>query len=255
MDYFVFFSILDAFGTNGRPLPGDPLLPHQLHAEALTKLYSTGSRTLVVLDELSLQLASEEGSLAILGPSGSGKSTLLHILGSLDTPTSGQLSLDGVNPLGMSPNELARHRSQRIGFVFQDHYLLPQLTAIGNVLLARLAIGKVRAEDEKRAEELLEAAGLADRRTHLPSQLSGGERQRVAIARALINRPAMLLCDEPTGNLDAPTAAEIGEMLHRSARAHDAILIIATHSASLAATCQRRVHLVDGKLVNRAGTA
>jgi lipoprotein-releasing system ATP-binding protein len=209
----------------------------------------TAAGSLVVLDGVSLDLASQDGAVAILGPSGSGKSTLLNILGSLDIPTAGTLTLDGVNPLGLSQTQLARHRAGHIGFVFQDHHLLPQLTAIENVLLARLALGPVREADRQRAESLLEAVGLADRRTHLPAELSGGQRQRVAIARTLMNKPSLLICDEPTGDLDAQTAKSIGELLHESARQEDALLVLATHSAVLAATCRRRLELVQGKLV------
>jgi lipoprotein-releasing system ATP-binding protein len=209
---------------------------------------------LKVLVDVNLEVNSTSGAVAILGPSGSGKSTLLHILGSLDVPTAGKLALDGVDPLGLSPLQLARHRAERIGFVFQDHHLLPQLTALENVLLARLALGSVRSSDRQRAEDLLKAVGLEERKMHLPAELSGGQRQRVAIARALLNMPALLLCDEPTGDLDASSAAAIGQLLHEAAREHDALLIIATHAAALAATCARRVHLTEGRLCEE-GTA
>ncbi len=224
-------------------------LPHELHVAGLTKVYAAPAGALTVLAGISLDVRSDDGAVAILGPSGSGKSTLLHILGSLDLPSGGTLSLDGVNPLTMTPNELARYRAERVGFVFQDHHLLPQLTAIENVLLARLALGTVRPADRTRAESLLEAVGLADRRTHLPAELSGGQRQRVAIARALMNQPALLLCDEPTGDLDSLSAAVTRQLLHATARQHDALLILATHSATLAATCARRLRLAAGQLV------
>jgi lipoprotein-releasing system ATP-binding protein len=228
-------------------------LPHELIGAGLTKVYATAAGTLTVLDEVTLHMRSAEGAVAILGPSGSGKSTLLHILGSLDVPTAGTLAVDGVNPLGMSQVQLARHRAERIGFVFQDHHLLPQLTAVENVLLARLALGAVGAADVERAEMLLKAVGLEDRRAHLPAEQSGGQRQRVAIARALMNKPALLICDEPTGDLDAAAAGAIGELLHAAAREHDALLILATHSAALAATCARRLRIVEGKLVEEEG--
>jgi lipoprotein-releasing system ATP-binding protein len=223
-------------------------LPHELHAVGLSKTYPAPAGDLDVLVDVTLEVKHTSGSVAILGPSGSGKSTLLHILGSLDVPTAGTISLDGVDPLRLSPLQLARHRAERIGFVFQDHHLLPQLTALENVLLARLAMGSVRSADRKRAENLLKAVGLEERKTHRPAELSGGQRQRVAIARALLNAPALLLCDEPTGDLDAPSAAAIGKLLHDAAREHDALLIIATHAAALAATCARRLHLADGRL-------
>ncbi len=232
-------------------------MPHELHADGLTKVYVSAAGTLMVLDNVSLDLRSHDGALAILGPSGSGKSTLLHILGSLDLPTAGTLALDGVNPLAMSNTQLARYRAERIGFVFQDHHLLPQLTAVENVLLPRLALGPARHADRDRAEALLAAVGLGDRRTHLPAELSGGQRQRVAIARTLMNQPALLLCDEPTGDLDAHTAATIAQLLHQAAREQDALLIVATHSAALAATCARLMHLILGRLepVDQSGNA
>jgi lipoprotein-releasing system ATP-binding protein len=229
---------------------------HRLLAQHLAKSFPTPAGPLSVLTDISLDRASNHGPLAILGPSGSGKSTLLHILGSLDTPTAGTLSLDGVNPLSLTPAALAHYRATHVGFVFQDHHLLPQLTALENVLIARLALGPVRAEHRARAQELLHAVNLADRQTHLPSELSGGQRQRVAIARALMNSPALILCDEPTGDLDAVSAAAIGELLHAAARQHNAILILATHSETLAATCPQRMQLAGGLLLLRhAGAA
>jgi lipoprotein-releasing system ATP-binding protein len=230
-------------------------LSHELHVAGLTKIFAAPAGALTVLDDISLNMDSAHGALAILGPSGSGKSTLLHILGSLDLPTSGMLALDGVNPLTMTAADLARHRAQRIGFVFQDHHLLPQLTALENVLLARLALGPVGPADRSRAESLLAAVGLTDRQTHLSAELSGGQRQRVAIARALINKPALLLCDEPTGDLDAASATVVGQLLHAAAREHDTLLILATHSATLAATCPRRLRLLDGKLTSADDSA
>jgi lipoprotein-releasing system ATP-binding protein len=230
-------------------------LPHELLAQGITKTYPAPAGDLQVLIDINLKVDTASGAVAILGPSGSGKSTLLHILGSLDLPTAGTLSLDGSAPLKLSSRKLARHRAEFIGFVFQDHHLLPQLTAIENILLARLALGSVRTADRKRAEALLRAIGMADRESYLPSQLSGGQRQRVAIARALLNMPAMLLCDEPTGDLDAPSAAAVGALLHETARQHDALLIIATHSPALAATCARRLHLVNGRLTEEGNPA
>ena len=230
-------------------------LPHELRAAGLTKVFAAPAGALTVLAGISLDVRSNDGSVAILGPSGSGKSTLLQILGSLDVPTSGSLTLDGLNPLTMTPAQLARHRAEHIGFVFQDHHLLPQLTAIENVLLARLALGPVTPADRQRAESLLAAVGLTDRQNHLPAELSGGQRQRVAIARALMNKPALLICDEPTGDLDALSATVTGQLLHAAAREHDALLILATHSAPLAATCARRLHLVEGHLTPADATA
>jgi lipoprotein-releasing system ATP-binding protein len=229
-------------------------LPHALHAVGLCKTYPAPAGDLKVLVDVALDVDHQTGSVAILGPSGSGKSTLLHILGSLDVPTGGTISLDGIKPLELSPRDLARHRAERIGFVFQDHHLLPQLTALENVLLARLALGSVRKSDRERAEGLLKAVGLAERTAHVPAELSGGQRQRVAIARALLNAPALLLCDEPTGDLDGQAAAAVGQLLHEAAREHDALLIVATHAPALAATCARRLRLCEGRLTEE-GTA
>jgi lipoprotein-releasing system ATP-binding protein len=224
-------------------------VPHELIAFELSKSYATPSGVLVVLDRLSLRLGTADGPLAILGPSGSGKSTLLSILGCLDQPSSGRSLLDGVDAQAMPAGQVARHRARQIGFVFQDHHLLPQLTALENVLIARMALGAVRGEDRCRADELLAAMDLTNQAGHLPAELSGGQRQRVSVARALMNRPALLLCDEPTGNLDAHMAAQVAELIHQSARSQDALLIITTHSAALAATCARQLHLRDGRLV------
>jgi lipoprotein-releasing system ATP-binding protein len=220
----------------------------QLQVRDLCKHYPTPAEPLVVLSALSMDLSPGQ-SLAILGPSGSGKSTLLNILGTLDRPTSGTVRLGDVDPFVLDAAELARFRGRRIGFVFQDHHLLPQCTAIENVLVARLACGHVRPDDADQAGDLLKRVGLADRATHLPSELSGGERQRVALARALMNAPALLLCDEPTGNLDAKTSRAVGELLNAVADDGRAMLLVATHSLALAAMFQRRLRLEDGTLV------
>jgi lipoprotein-releasing system ATP-binding protein len=186
--------------------------------------------------------------VAILGPSGSGKSTLLNIVGTLDRPTGGQVRIGGVDPFGLSAKELAAFRSKSVGFVFQDHHLLPQCTAIENVLVARLAAGKVTADDSARAADLLQQVGLSGRASHLPAELSGGERQRVAIARALMNRPSLLLCDEPTGNLDTRTSRTIGDLLHRLMADGNAMLVVVTHSDALAASFSRVARMTDGVL-------
>jgi len=218
-----------------------------LEVRELHKEYPTPAEPLVVLRGVSLDMCPGQ-SLAVLGPSGSGKSTLLNIIGTLDAPTRGSVSFDGSNPFALPPGDLARFRAQRIGFVFQDHHLLPQCTAMENVLIARLAAGPVRAQDKDRAQQLLNAVGLSQRHAHLPSELSGGERQRVAVARALMNRPMLLLCDEPTGNLDARNSAAIGELLTNLAAQDDVMLIVATHSQSLAQRFGRRVQLQEGLL-------
>ncbi|MDD4891853.1 MAG: ABC transporter ATP-binding protein [Phycisphaerae bacterium] len=221
--------------------------PASLVLTDVTKEYPTPTEPLCVLRGVSLSLAPGD-RVAILGPSGSGKSTLLNIIGTLDRPTAGQVRLGEVDPFALSAADLAQFRSRRVGFVFQDHHLLPQCTALENVLLAKLAAGAVDRADVARAEELLARVGLSGRREHVPAELSGGERQRVAIARALMNRPAMLLCDEPTGNLDAPAARAVGELFVELAGETGAILIVVTHSESLAAQVGRSLRLVEGKL-------
>jgi len=182
-----------------------------------------------------------------MGPSGSGKSTLLSILGTLDSPTSGSVELDGQNPFTLAEPDLARFRNERIGFVFQDHCLLPQCTVLENVLIPTL----VAAPDpgyQPRARKLLEQVGLGARLDHLPSQLSGGEKQRVAIARALIRQPLLLLCDEPTGNLDRNSAAAAASLLLDLHREQKTILILVTHSEKLAGLVPERFELLDGRL-------
>jgi lipoprotein-releasing system ATP-binding protein len=212
----------------------------------LRKEYPTPAQPLVVLRGVELQMSPGD-RLAVVGPSGSGKSTLLNILGTLDAPTGGSVRLGGVDPFALSPGDLAKFRSRSIGFIFQDHHLLPQCTALENVLLPRLALGRTTDDDRRRAVELLGRVGLADRVTHLPAELSGGERQRVAIARALINRPAVLLCDEPTGNLDRRTADTVADLLMSLSR--ETILIGVTHSPHLAERFGRRMRMDEGELV------
>jgi lipoprotein-releasing system ATP-binding protein len=219
----------------------------QLEVRGVRKEYPTPAEPLVVLNGVSFSLSAGE-TMAIVGPSGSGKSTLLHILGTLDRPTAGSVLLNGADPFALSPDELARFRSERVGFVFQDHHLLPQCTAIENVLLAKLALGRVEERDVKRAGELLRQVGLEQRTTHLPAELSGGERQRVSVARALMNRPTMLLCDEPTGSLDATTGRAVADIIFSLAAEAKLILIVVTHSAELAERFPRRLQMQDGVL-------
>jgi lipoprotein-releasing system ATP-binding protein len=216
----------------------------------IKKEYPTPTEPLVVLRGITLSLGPGD-SLAILGPSGSGKSTLLNILGTLDTPTSGSFTLDGTDPLKLSAADLAKFRAHNIGFIFQDHHLLPQCTALENILITKLATGKVTDPDIQRGKDLLAKVSLTDRATHLPSELSGGERQRVAIARALMNQPKLLLCDEPTGNLDSKTSATIGELLVNLAAETNAILIAVTHSAQLASLFHTQLHMSDGILIRQ----
>ena len=219
-----------------------------LKAEAIQKSYATRSGELVVLRDVSLTLDAG-GSAAVLGPSGSGKSTLLNILGTLEPPTAGRVTLDGCDPFALPERELARFRNRQVGFVFQDHHLLPQCSVLENVLLPTLAGGNPRAgRAEDDARELLRRVGLSDRLDHRPAELSGGERQRAALARALINRPRLVLADEPTGNLDRATAERVGELLAELPRAHGAILVVVTHSSSLAARFDVQYTLTDGTL-------
>lgn len=213
-----------------------------LRVEKLTKSYPTPAEDLVVLKELSLSMNAGD-NLAVVGPSGTGKSTLLHILGTLDRPTSGTVTLQGVAPFELSPSALAQFRNRHIGFVFQDHYLLPQLNVLQNVLIPALASGGIEPAHEARANELLERVGLADRKSHLPSELSGGERGRGAVARALLLSPTLILADEPTGNLDAHNADRIVSLLLELQQQDNAMLVVVTHSESLASQLQRTLRL------------
>ena len=186
-------------------------------------------------------------ALAVIGPSGSGKSTLLYVLGALEPPTSGSVTLGDVDPFRLSEPALAAFRNRRVGFVFQDHCLLPQLSVLENVLLPTL-VAEPRADFEARARALVEQVGLADRADHRPAALSGGERQRAAIARALIRQPRLLLCDEPTGNLDRASADNVASVLLDLHRRQQTILVIVTHSPQLAARCPVRFELDERKL-------
>jgi lipoprotein-releasing system ATP-binding protein len=221
-----------------------------LHVAHLSKEYPTPHGPLEVLSDVSFSLAPGEAA-AIMGPSGSGKSTLLYVLGALEPPTSGTVTLDGRNPFLLTQATLAAFRNRAIGFVFQDHCLLPQCTVIENVLIPTLVTSADRQQPSvvQRARELVEQVGLADRAGHRPAQLSGGERQRVALARALIHGPRLLLCDEPTGNLDRASAENVASLLLDLHRLGNAILIVVTHSAALAAKFPLRFELADRKLV------
>ncbi len=223
----------------------------ELIVENVVKEYPTPTPAapLRVLGGVSLKLHSGE-NLAILGPSGSGKSTLLHVMGGLDAPTSGTVTLDGQNPFALSEKELAHFRNRNIGFIFQDHHLLPQLTVLENVLLPTIAEGSPDASLKQRARDLIERVGLSERMTHRPAELSGGERERVAVARALIHNPVLLLADEPTGNLDRKNATAIGELLLELQKQENTMLVVVTHSLELADMLSRRVELEDGALVN-----
>ena len=220
----------------------------------VTKQFPTRGEPLTVLRGVSLEL-SDGQNLAVLGPSGCGKSTLLHIIGTLERPTSGGVELKGQDPLELDEPALAAFRNQRIGFVFQDHHLLPQCSVLENVLLPTIAHGATTPEQLDRARMLLDRVGLADRLEHRPAELSGGERQRVAVARALIHRPALLLADEPTGNLDRTTAASVGQLLLELQQSEGTMLIVVTHSLELASRFDRQVELDAGKIKPVAGGA
>lgn len=220
-----------------------------LVAEHLAKSYpTTADQALQVLSDASLRLSSGE-NVAILGPSGSGKSTLLAILGTLDQPTSGKFTIGDVDPFQLAEPKLAKFRSQKIGFVFQDHHLLPQCTVLENVLVPFLANGSAGKAEIDAATALIGRVGLAERVLHRPAQLSGGERQRVAIARALVRKPALVLADEPTGNLDGHTAEEITRLLLELQAEQNSMLVVVTHSETLASQMQRRMKIADGVLL------
>jgi lipoprotein-releasing system ATP-binding protein len=229
---------------------GDLIVDH------LYKEYPTPSEPLVVIRDVSFSLERGE-ALAVMGPSGSGKSTLLYVLGALEPPTRGTVSLEGANPFAVGEAELASFRNRRVGFVFQDHHLLPQCSALENVLIPTMAPGAAYSgeEAETRARELLGRVGLSSRLEHLPAELSGGERQRVAIARALINQPPLILADEPTGNLDRHTADKVADLLLELHEQENTILVLVTHSLELAERLPQRAELLDGQLVGAAKAA
>ncbi|AMV33875.1 Lipoprotein-releasing system ATP-binding protein LolD [Pirellula sp. SH-Sr6A] len=218
-----------------------------LIARNISKFYPTPAEDLVILEHVDLTLEAGQNA-AIIGPSGSGKSTLLQILGVLDRPTSGTLSIRDQDPFALSETAQARFRNDHIGFVFQDHHLLPQWNVLENTLLPGLAQGRPDAAMRQRAHYLLERVGLQDRLHHLPSQLSGGERERVAVARALLRKPLLVLADEPTGNLDEENAAKISDLLLAMPREENAILIVVTHSMELARKMERCFELKQKKL-------
>ncbi|MEY2429565.1 MAG: lipoprotein-releasing system ATP-binding protein [Verrucomicrobiota bacterium] len=223
-----------------------------LKVSNLTKRYDSpdSAGSLTVLDGVSLEVVRGE-SVAIIGPSGSGKSTLLQIIGTLDHATAGEVSLDGKNLTDLNEIELAAVRNLQIGFVFQAHYLLPQCTVLENALVPTLARpnGPGRDGSEARAQKLLKRVGLGERMGHRPGELSGGERQRAAVVRALINRPQLLLADEPTGSLDHASALQLGQLLVELNREEGVTLIVVTHARELAQRMGRVMELKDGRLV------
>ena len=219
-------------------------------AKDIVKEFQTPTGPLRILDGVSVELDCGQ-SLAVVGPSGSGKSTFLHIAGTLDQASSGELSLDGTDPSGFSNLQLAQFRNKKIGFVFQEHYLLPQLSALENVLVPAVATGHVSQELRDRAQQLLARVDLQDRIDHRPAALSGGERQRVAVARALLMQPVLILADEPTGSLDQKNAEVIGQLLLDLQKTGNNILICVTHSDRLARNFDVRVTIENGKFVTQ----
>jgi lipoprotein-releasing system ATP-binding protein len=221
-----------------------------LSVTGLTKTFSTAGGDLHILTGIDIGMTPGD-ALAVTGPSGSGKSTLLYILGLLDEPTSGTVEIGGEQPLKFDPAAQARFRSRHIGFIFQDHHLLPQCTVLENVLIPALADRGADEAAENRARELLGRVGLGERLNHRPAQLSGGEKQRVAVCRALINQPLLVLADEPTGNLDRKTATSVGNLLLELAGEQQTMLVCVTHSQELAGRFASHYELVDGKLVEQ----
>lgn len=218
-----------------------------LVVENLSKEYRTPGGSLPILSDVSLRLGRGD-AVAVMGPSGSGKSTLLYVLGALEPPTSGAVTLDGQNPFALGERELATFRNREVGFLFQDHCLLPQCSVLENVLTPTL-VARGRGEDYgERARTLLEAVGLSHRVSHRPAELSGGEKQRAALARALMMRPSLLLCDEPTGNLDQKAADNVASLLLELHRAQETILVVVTHSTELAARFPVRYRLTEQRI-------
>jgi lipoprotein-releasing system ATP-binding protein len=219
-----------------------------LRLERLERGYTQGNRRIDVLKGASASFLPGE-TVALLGPSGAGKSTLLHIAGLLERPDAGQVLINGVDCGQLSDNDQTRMRRMEVGFVYQFHHLLPEFSALENVVLPQLILGLSQKEAEARAKDLLGSLGLAERWDHRPAQLSGGEQQRVAIARAVANGPKLLLADEPTGNLDPPTAERVFEQLLKLVRQSGVAAVVATHNLDLAARMDRTLRLMDGLLV------
>ncbi|MGB7622689.1 MAG: ABC transporter ATP-binding protein [Terriglobia bacterium] len=218
-----------------------------LHARNLSQVFHMGGHDLTVFEDISFEVCTGE-MVAVTGESGAGKSTLLYLLGGLEHPTRGEILIEGREIHRAALSELAGFRNNEIGFVFQFHYLLPEFTALENVCIPRLIRGEAHRESRAEAQQLLEEVGLGDRLGHRVGQLSGGEQQRVALARALVNRPKLLLADEPTGNLDYKTSASVIALLRRLHREHQLTSIIATHSGEVSGQADRVFRLVEGRL-------
>jgi lipoprotein-releasing system ATP-binding protein len=221
-----------------------------LEVRRVSKSYPAATGPIRVLSEIDLSVRPGE-SVSIVGPSGSGKSTLLYILGALEAPSSGEVLLDGLNPFELDDRRLSAFRNRHVGFVFQDHHLLPQCSVLENVLVPTLVAPPGDDGVDRRARELIEQVGLAARLHHRPHELSGGERQRVALARALVQNPGLVLCDEPTGNLDQESADAVADLLVSLHQAQRSILIVVTHNLDLAQRMGRQYRLGDARLVAR----
>ncbi len=218
-----------------------------LEARNVEKQYRSGAGTLLVLKGINLTIKTGE-ILVIMGPSGAGKSTLMHIMGTLDRPSAGSVFIEGHNTSAFREEELSRFRNERIGFVFQFHYLLPEFTALENVLIPRMIRGNDWKADIPQAEKLLDEVGLSERHDHRPSQLSGGEQQRVAIARALMNRPSLIFADEPTGNLDSKNSDALFDLILELQEKYNQTFVIVTHNERFADRANRVIHLLDGRI-------
>jgi putative ABC transport system ATP-binding protein len=232
-------------GAPARPLTGTAR--HLIEMHDLIRVYELGPQKIYALSGVDLKVNHGE-YVAIMGPSGSGKSTLMNIIGCLDTPTSGRYLLDGIAVETMGEDELAAVRNKKIGFVFQTFNLLSRTSALQNVELPLIYARIPRAERREQAEEALVAVGLGDRMNHQPNELSGGQRQRVAIARALVNKPSLLLADEPTGNLDSQTGREILDLFRELSKRGNSIIMV-THEEDVAREAQREIHIRDGKIL------
>lgn len=223
-----------------------------LDVKALTKCYKTGEEKLIILDKLSFSICKGE-TVALVGPSGAGKSTLLSQIGLLDTPDSGEILIGGEDAAKLKDKVKTKLRSQHIGFVYQFHHLLPEFTALENVMMPQIIAGRSKAEAKDRAMRFLDRLGLSERLSHRPATLSGGEQQRVAIARALANKPSLLLADEPTGNLDPQTGAQVFKLLTAIVEKTGVSALIATHNMDLAAKMDRILIMKDGKIIVKKG--
>ena len=213
----------------------------------VSKQFPTRGEPLQVLRDVSLEMKAGE-NLAILGPSGCGKSTLLHLLGTLDAPTSGTIKLNDQDPFSLEESQLARFRNENIGFIFQEHHLLPQLSVLENVLVPAMATGTPSEELVQRAHDLINRVGLENRLSHRPAELSGGERERAAVARSLLHRPLLLLADEPTGNLDRTNAQQVAQLLLEIQQQEQTMLVVVTHNNELADQLQKQTTLDNGQL-------